>query len=67
MRLVLPAEFWDEAERFAFRFCCEDCCYFDRQKERCVHGWPAADHRQATYDDRASRRELVFCKEFELV
>jgi hypothetical protein len=47
----------DEAERFAFRFACEDCANFDGQ--RCAHEYPPEPRR-------VLRLEVVFCKEFEL-
>jgi len=65
MRLPLGPEFHDERARFGFRFCCEDCCHFDRERQTCVHGWPHAEHALRFYDGPACR-ELVFCKEFEL-
>lgn len=64
MRLPLGPEFPQERERYAFRFCCEDCGHLTTEG-RCAHEWPQQDHRLATYQDPA-RRELVFCKEFEL-
>jgi len=64
MRLPLGPEFAEERERYRFRFCCEDCAHLTREGD-CAHGWPQQDHRLATYQD-ATRRVLVFCKEFEL-
>jgi hypothetical protein len=64
MRLPLGPEFAEERERFAFRFCCEDCAHRTREGG-CAHYWPQQDHRTETYADPA-RREIVFCKEFEL-
>jgi hypothetical protein len=66
MRLPLGPEFREEWDRFSFRFCCEDCCYLDRDAQACVHGWPRAEHAVDFYQDLGCR-ELVFCKEFELV
>jgi hypothetical protein len=66
MRLPLGPEFREQCERYRFRFCCEDCTYFDRERQRCVHGWPETQHRLATYREEGCR-ELVFCKEFELL
>ena len=63
MRVPLHPGFREERERFAFRFCCEDCAYFMRGE--CAHAWPNEEHRLAAYEDE-TRRELVFCKEFEL-
>jgi len=69
MRLrVDRRRFRRERERFALRFCCEDCAYFLPQVERCAHGWPADEHRQGRYleVDRDESIEVVYCKEFEL-
>jgi hypothetical protein len=59
----LPS-FVDERARFALRFTCEHCSYFRIEDERCMHGYPNAEHRAARYEGEG--RELVFCKEFEL-
>jgi hypothetical protein len=59
----LPS-FVEERARFALRFTCEHCSYFRVDDERCMHGYPNAEHRAARYEDES--RELVFCKEFEL-
>jgi hypothetical protein len=60
---ALP-QFGQERARFALRFTCEHCTYFDVEAERCMHGYPNREHRAARYDQGAI--ELVFCKEFEL-
>ena len=64
VRIRRDAEFDAEAERFAFRHCCEDCGYFDARTGGCCHYWPNAEHRQAFYERPGT--EVVFCKEFEL-
>ena len=61
---ALPS-FSDERARFALRFTCEHCTYFRLEDERCMHGYPNAEHREARYAEGAL--ELVFCKEFELL
>jgi hypothetical protein len=66
MRLEMSPEFQRQRRRFDLRFCCEDCTFLDREHDRCVHGWPAEDHRLARYEG-LERGELVFCKEFELL
>jgi hypothetical protein len=66
MRLRVGPEFHDERRRFQLRFCCEDCVHLDRERDRCAHGWPTREHRRARYADPACR-EVVFCKEFELL
>jgi hypothetical protein len=60
---ALPS-FREERARFALRFTCEHCTYFDTEAERCMHGYPNGEHRAARYELGAT--ELVFCKEFEL-
>jgi hypothetical protein len=69
MRVPLRPEFREERQRFDLRFCCEDCAYFVRDprgdQAHCAHGWPNAEHRLDAYLDE-TRREIVFCKEFEL-
>lgn len=56
--------FRSERLRFALRFTCEHCTYFDANAERCTHGYPNAVHRLANNEGEA---ELVFCKDFELL
>ena len=56
--------FRDERGRFALRFTCEHCSYFQVESERCTHGYPNAAHRDAHVADS---EELLFCKEFELM
>ena len=50
-----------EIARYRLRFACDDCVHFDRDRERCEHGYAAAPRAS----DLGSR-ELSFCKEFEL-
>jgi len=60
-------QFQAERTRFALRFTCEHCTYFQVELERCSHGYPNAEHRDARYLYRdGAQTELVFCKEFEL-
>jgi hypothetical protein len=60
---ALPS-FFEQRARFALRFTCEHCTYFDAERERCMHGYPNREHRAARYEQGAT--DLVFCKEFEL-
>jgi hypothetical protein len=53
----------DEARRFRLVFACPDCASFDADRDRCSLGYPNADHRDPSLE---GRRELVFCKAFEL-
>jgi hypothetical protein len=57
--------FESERQRYRLRFTCEHCTYFDVQRERCMHGYPNAEHREARY--REPSETLLFCKEFELL
>lgn len=66
MRLPLGPEFRSEWERYNFCFCCEQCAHFDPADDVCAHGWPDREHRLDHYRDPACK-ELVFCKEFELL
>jgi hypothetical protein len=75
-QLRLPA-FLEQQERFKLRFNCEHCTYFHVELERCMHGYPNAEHREGRHrvEDIGRERDaehepgaaLVFCKEFELV
>jgi hypothetical protein len=66
-----------ERQRFALRFTCEHCTYFHVERERCMHGYPNAEHREARYvsaadpstrvDSADTEQALVFCIEFELI
>jgi hypothetical protein len=75
------ATFELECERFALRFCCEDCAHFvpagdegisdeSGQAGQCGHFWPTALHRRAHYERArllGQALDIVFCKEFELL
>jgi hypothetical protein len=62
VRLRRDPDFEAESDRFALRFCCEDCGFFDASAERCRHDWPTEHHRLSAPD----REQVIFCKEFEL-
>jgi len=64
MRLPWTAEFEAERERYALRFCCEDCANFVAERERCRHEWPNELHRR--WEREGMPPILDFCKEFEL-
>lgn len=68
MRIRIDAAaFHAQRQRYALRFCCEECAYF--VAEHCAHFWPTEDHRRARYDQTTSAQgelDVVFCKEFEL-
>lgn len=75
MRQVRLASFVEQEQRFALRFTCEHCTYFHVERERCMHGYPNAEHREERYrsaqsvepGEQGEEAPLVFCKEFELV
>ena len=58
--------FREEWKRYDLRFCCEDCVHLDLEIQRCAHGWPDQEHRLAYYESEACK-EVIFCKEFELL
>jgi hypothetical protein len=62
MKTLVDLRLRDEATRFALRFGCDDCVHFDRDRERCTHGYPAEPRRDAL----ATSIEVELCKEFEL-
>jgi hypothetical protein len=63
VRLPLDARFVAEAQRYDFRFTCEDCLRFVKDDGTCAHEWPNQDHREFSFE--APPPEIVFCKEFE--
>ena len=64
MRVVQDARFRLETAEARLRWHCESCAMFDGS-ERCVHGFPTENHREARYRDPDA--DVLFCKEFELV
>jgi hypothetical protein len=61
MRTRVDEKLLEQAERFAFRFACDDCAHFAPEGPRCSLAYPLAPRRDAL---RQSHLEL--CKEFEL-
>jgi hypothetical protein len=56
-----------EANRFDFRFACDDCVHFASEREQtCGHGWPLRLRRSALDLPPDSGAPVCFCKEFEL-
>jgi hypothetical protein len=53
----------EEASRFKLAFACPSCAWLD-DAGACALGYPNADHLDARLDE--SRREVIFCKAFEL-
>lgn len=64
MIVVVDAELEEQAERFKLRFACPSCASFDPEGGGCSLGFPNADHLDP---EVRGRREIVFCKTFELV
>jgi hypothetical protein len=78
MRTLVDARLREEAERFSFRFACDDCVHFDEggsvgasgaanvarplHDGRCSLRYPAAPRRTAL----AHEHHVELCKEFEL-
>jgi hypothetical protein len=63
MRTLVDARLREEAERFSFRFSCDDCVHFDEGAPvgRCSLRYPAAPRRTAL-----AHEHVELCKEFEL-
>jgi len=53
----------EEARRFRLVFACPDCASYDAELDRCSLGFPNDAHRDPSL---TGRRELTFCKAFEL-
>lgn len=64
MRFRVDGRFVEERERYCLRSCCEQCVHFDALGERCVHGYPTPEHREAAQGTLEA--QVSFCKEFEL-
>ncbi|WP_394827037.1 hypothetical protein [Pendulispora albinea] len=71
MKTRVEPRLLEEAQRFAFRFACEDCVHF-LDSHQCAHGYPPAPRRSALTGAGegatpiAPEAEITFCKEFEL-
>lgn len=63
MILLVDDRFRAEAKRFALRFTCESCAYFDEDRGVCSHAFPNEAHRRIELERMV---EVTFCKEFEL-
>ena len=64
MKIPQDANFREQRRRYQLRFTCESCALFDDKTEKCAHGYPTNEHRDAHYED--DNALLVFCKHFEL-
>jgi hypothetical protein len=63
MKTPVDPRLRDEAQRFAFRFACDDCAHFDPDSARCSLQYPAT-LRHGALTSGAPAIEL--CKTFEL-
>jgi hypothetical protein len=54
----------EESRRFKLVFACPSCAWLD-SSGACALGYPNADHLDPRLDE--SRRQVIFCKTFELV
>jgi hypothetical protein len=61
--IVVDDRLREEARRFKLAFACVSCAWLDKAGA-CALGYPNADHLDANLD--GSRREVIFCKTFEL-
>lgn len=68
MKHAIDAALRAEAAAFSLRFACPDCAMFDEEGGRCSLGFPNEEHIDPDLrtDTRPDRREVVFCKTFEL-
>ena len=66
MRVKVDVGFLAEIDRFDLRFTCADCSYHVRKSNTCAHAWPDELHRAAPEIAPGERKDVVFCKEFEL-
>ncbi|MCB9666998.1 MAG: hypothetical protein H6715_02625 [Myxococcales bacterium] len=65
MKLAKTPLFESQRRQFSLRFTCEECTLFDAVNERCAHGYPVHEHRDAYYAHPEGL--IVFCKDFDLV
>ncbi len=65
MRVVVGEEFLADLARFDLRFTCGDCVH-RLADGTCAHEWPNAEHAAPPVLADGERRDILFCKEFEL-
>jgi len=58
-------KFMDEVTHYNFQFLCEQCVFFDEEKDLCAHSYPSAPHRTAYFKDEPIGKVLIFCREFD--
>jgi hypothetical protein len=67
MKTLIDGRFIAEAERWDFRFTCEDCAHFGTENGTCSLGYRAAPRRaELDLAPVASARVVELCKTFEL-
>ena len=61
--ILVDGRLREEASRFKLVFACPSCAWLD-DAGACALGYPNADHLDTRLDE--GRREVIFCKAFEL-
>ncbi len=64
MRSRVTLQLAREAEAYALAWTCDDCAYFEQERETCTHGYPETARRQPA--PLRPGDTVSFCKEFEL-
>ena len=64
MQTRVDARLRDEARRFALRFGCPSCMWFEEPTRACALAYPNEEHIDEGLDDK---ERVVFCKAFELL
>lgn len=67
MWIKMTPRFRQEAEKYRFAFCCEDCAHFCAQRESCAIQYPTAPHRAPQVERLQDEDRLYFCKMYEPV
>lgn len=62
----VTAHFLAEVKQYKLHFLCEECVYFDDEKEVCVHGYPNIPHRRQYFEQDGEGKILIFCREYDL-
>jgi hypothetical protein len=61
MKTKVTEQLREEIRHFRLQFACEQCAYFDTNRELCSEGYPNRDHLLVSLLEP----ELLFCKLFE--
>ena len=67
MKIPYDHRFAEQRREYRFVFTCENCRYYSLLRGECLHEYPNMEHRAAHYDPENPPREILFCKEFELI